>query len=75
MALYTLRHKDTYVTSGITFELGNSLEMLFSRRSPMTLFFVSQDQSDASQAIGDTPAAALLAAAMEAFDRQPRNPE
>ena len=75
MALYTLRHKDTYVRNGVTFELRNSMAMLFSRRAPMTLFFVSQDQSDASQAIGETPAAAILAAAMDAFDRQSRIPE
>jgi len=75
MALYTLRHEDAYIRSGITFELRNSIAMLFSRRAPMTLFFVSQDQSDSSQALGDTPAAAVLAAAMEAFDRQSRIPE
>ena len=63
-ALYALHYDDRFVEDPITFQLRTAGELLFSRRQPMTLFFVF----DAHSPDGDIKAAAqLLFAAVDSF--------
>ena len=71
VALYTLRYDDEYVENPVRFQLRTSIELLFSRRKPMTLFFVTQDLLAGDQEIGSSRGATLLLAAMRAFEQQP----
>jgi hypothetical protein len=70
LALYTLHHEDGYVEDPILFQLKTSFRSLFSRRQAMTLFFAAQDLRS-SEEIGNSEAARLLLAAMDAFEKQP----
>ena len=67
LAMYVLHYEDRFVQDPIMFQLRTAGELLFSRRKPMTLFFVT-DQSVASFANVDTlPAAGLMFAAIDRF--------
>ncbi len=68
-ALYALHYGDGYVEDPIRFQLRTSFQSLFSRRQPMTLFFVSADVPSGT-AIESSAAASVLLAAIEAFDAQ-----
>lgn len=62
-AMYALHYADAFVENPILFQLKNAGELLLSRRKPMTLFFVvDQDARD-----GDAAAARLLFAAVDSF--------
>lgn len=71
LALYALEYDGSYVADPIFFQLRTSVELLFSRRGAMTLFFATQTLP-VEAAPESSRAATLLAAAMEAFDRLPR---
>lgn len=70
VALYSLQYRGDYIDDPIRFQLQTSFELLFRRRSPLTLFFAVQDLG-AAEDVEQSAAAALLVAAMNAFDQQP----
>ncbi len=70
IALYTLRYGDEYVQNPVRFQLRTSIELLFSRRKPMTLFFVTQDLTSAAEPVESSRAATLLLSAMQGFAQQ-----
>ena len=69
MALYVLHYGDEYVEDPILFQLRTSFRLLFSRRQPMTLFFVAQDLR-ADETVDTSRATALLLSAIDAFEKQ-----
>lgn len=69
LALYTLHHEGRYVEDPIAFQLRASFRALFSRRTPMTVFFAAQDLPARGE-VDSSRAATLLLAAMDSFERQ-----
>jgi hypothetical protein len=69
VALYALHYADGYIDNPILFQLKSSVQSLFSRRQAMTLFFVAEDLPEGAP-VESSSAAALLLAAMEAFEKQ-----
>ena len=67
VALYILHYDDEYIDDPILFQLRTSFRLLFTRRQPMTLFFAAQDLQ-ASETVETSRAAALLLAAVDAFE-------
>ena len=65
-AFYALHYDTRFVDNPIAFQIRTAGELLFSRRKPMTLFFVF-DRSAADQASGGSSALTLLFSAIEAF--------
>jgi hypothetical protein len=68
-ALYALHYDSGYVEDPIRFQLRTSFRSLFSRRQPMTLFFVSTDLP-AGGSLETSSAASILVAALAAFEGQ-----
>jgi hypothetical protein len=66
-ALYALHYDDRFIADPIPFQIRMAGELLFSRRKPVTLFFVLDEQADAAQPIDEWPASNLLLAAVDAF--------
>ena len=69
-ALYVLQYGDDYVEDPLRFQVRSSLELLFSPRKAMTLFFVV-DREVPRAVVGkpeQLPAASLLAAAIAGFN-------
>ena len=71
-SMYALLYDGQFVENPIRFQLVNALELLFSRRKPMTLFFVRDMGRGLSNPIERSDAAALLLTAISAFESQPR---
>jgi hypothetical protein len=69
LALYALHYEDQYVEDPILFQLRTSFRLLFTRRQPMTLFFLAQDLR-ADETVETSRAAALLLSAIDAFEKQ-----
>jgi hypothetical protein len=69
VALYTLHYDDGFVADPIRFQLRTSLQLLFSKRKAMTLFFVTQELGP-NEAVDGSAAASILLAAMDAFEQQ-----
>jgi hypothetical protein len=69
VALYTLHYDGRFVADPIRFQLRTSLELLFSKRKSMTLFFATQDLGP-NESAESSAAAAVLLAAMSAFEAQ-----
>jgi hypothetical protein len=65
--MYVLHHGSHFVDDPIQFQLRAAVEMLFTRRKPMTLFFVFDQQGPGSEDTGESSAAKLLFAAVDAF--------
>jgi hypothetical protein len=63
--LYVLHYDTRFVENPISFQLRTAGELLFSRRKPMTLFFVNASGRDRDAA--KTSAAKLLFAAVDSF--------
>jgi hypothetical protein len=74
LGMYVLHHGDVFVENPVVFQLQTAVELLFSRRKPMTLFFVSADEAPASAEPASSPAPTLMFAAIDAFlaERPPR---
>lgn len=70
LALYVLHSGNGYVEDPIRFQLRSSFELLFGRRTAMTLFFAAQDMAP-DQSVEASRAAAVLMAAVAAFEAQP----
>jgi hypothetical protein len=69
-SIYTLLYDGAYVEHPVTFQLRTSLELLFSRRKAMTLFFVRDASLNADESAPESAAARLLFDAMHAFETQ-----
>jgi hypothetical protein len=69
VALYALHYGDGFVADPIRFQLRTSLQLLFSKRKSMTLFFATQDLGS-DEAPETSAAAAVLLAAMAEFEQQ-----
>jgi hypothetical protein len=69
IAIYALRHRESYIDDPIRFQLRTSFALLFSRRAAMTLFFAAQELGP-DQPVETSRAAALLIASMDAFEKQ-----
>ena len=70
VAIYVLLYDGHFVENPVTFQLRTSLELLFSRRKPMTIFFVRQQRATPETAIDGLLAQRLLFEAIDAFQRQ-----
>ena len=69
VAMYVLLYDGHFVENPVTFQLRTSLELLFSRRKPMTIFFVRQ-QRQGNEALDASLGGQLLVEAIDAFQRQ-----
>lgn len=65
-AAYVLHYDARFVENPIAFQIRTAGELLFTRRKPMTLFFVV-DEDAAGDQWEDAPAATVLLAAVDAF--------
>ena len=66
-AVYALHYEDAFIEDPIVFQLKNAGELLFRRRQPLTLFFVTDAEADAAEPIDQWPAVPLLMSAIDAF--------
>jgi hypothetical protein len=69
-SMYTLLYDGAYVEHPVAFQLRTSLELLFSRRKAMTLFFVRDASVQAEEPTRESAAARLLFDAMHAVETQ-----
>ena len=67
LALYVLRYDDRFVAAPIAFQIRNAGELLFSRRKPMTLFFVTDESAPADAPLERLESAGLLKQTIDAF--------
>ena len=69
VAIYALHADHGYIEDPIRFQLRSAFQMLFSGRTPMTLFFAAQDLPP-ERPVETSRAATLLLAAIAAFEAQ-----
>ena len=69
-AMYVLHYDTRFVDNPITFQIRAAGELLFSRRRPMTLFFLFNEGPRAGGDAGEPAGATLLFEAIEAFLNQ-----
>jgi hypothetical protein len=67
VSMYALSYDDQFVGDPIAFQLRTSLQLVFSGRRPMTLFFVTQDLAERADP-ATSRAAAILLDAIAAFE-------
>jgi hypothetical protein len=67
VAMYALLYDNRFVEDPIGFQIRTAGELLFSRRKPMTIFFVTDQKVAASANIDTLPAANVLFAAIDSF--------
>ena len=67
VAMYVLHYDDRFVEDPILFQIRNSGELLFSRRKPMTLLFVTDTHTSPGESAESLPGARLLVAAIDQF--------
>ena len=68
--LYVLHYDGRFVDAPIRFQLRTAGELLFSRRKPMTLFFVYDPSAPPQQDVERSGAVRLLFAAIDSFEQQ-----
>lgn len=68
VAVYALHYGDGYIDNPVLFQLRTSVELLVSRRRPMTLF-MTHALSGRTSSVDGTPAARLLLSALREFER------
>lgn len=69
LAAYALRYEDGYIDDPLMFQLRTALELVVSRRKPLTLF-MAHAFVGSPDAVDEAPATQLLLAAIEDFERQ-----
>lgn len=69
-AIYALHYDEGFIENPILFQLQNAVELLFSRRRPLTLFFVTDPEAEAAAPLDQWPAVPLLFSAIDAFSKQ-----
>jgi hypothetical protein len=72
LALYALRYDDRYIDNPVLFQLRTSLQLLVTKRKPMTIFFVRQQLPSTDAPIEGSLAEQLLFEALAAFEGQQR---
>jgi hypothetical protein len=70
-AMYVLHYDTRFVDNPIAFQIRAAGELLFSRRRPMTLFFVFNESPQSGGDAKEPAGAMLLLEAIEAFLNQP----
>jgi hypothetical protein len=70
IGLYVLVYGDTYVADPMSFQVRTAAALLFSGRRPMTLLFAQQTMARRGVDAGNSDAATVLFAALDAFTRQ-----
>lgn len=70
-AMYVLHYHTRFVDNPIAFQIRAAGELLFSRRRPMTLFFVFNESPQPGGGAKESAGAMLLLEAIEAFLNQP----
>ena len=71
---YVLLYDGEFIDNPITMQLKTSLEMLFSARKPLSLFFVYDSMLQQDAGFGSSPAAYILAEAIDRFSSQGLSP-
>jgi hypothetical protein len=71
LALYALHYDTDFVENPVAFQIRSAGELLFSRRKPMTLFFVLEDRGSSIEDVRRSSASTLLFAAIDAYLAQP----
>jgi hypothetical protein len=67
VALYALHYGDSFVQDPIRFQLRTAVELLFSGRKPMTLFFLTDESVPAGVEVDALPSIGLFLEAIEQF--------
>jgi hypothetical protein len=65
--MYVLHYEDRFVDNPLMFQIRSAGELLFSRRQPMTLFFVLDDAPPSNVEAPESSAARVLFAAIDAL--------
>jgi hypothetical protein len=73
-AAYVLLYNGEFIENPITMQLKISLEMLFSARKPLSLFFVYDSTLQRDAGFVSSPAAQILAEAINRFSLQSSSP-
>jgi hypothetical protein len=69
-AMYVLHYDTRFVDNPIAFQIRAAGELLFSKRRPMTLFFLFDEQANADVRVQDATQAGLMFAAIDGFLNQ-----
>jgi hypothetical protein len=69
IGMYVLHYEDRFIDNPLTFQIRSAGELLFSRRQPMTLFFVLDDAPPSNVEQMESSAAKVLFAAIDALVR------
>ncbi len=67
IGMYVLHYEDRFIDNPLTFQIRSAGELLFSRRQPMTLFFVLDDAPPSNVDRMESSAAKVLFAAIDAL--------
>jgi hypothetical protein len=67
IGMYILHYEDRFIDNPLLFQVRSAGELLFSRRQPMTLFFVLDDVPTPNVELMDSAAAKVLFAAIDAL--------
>ena len=67
--LYVLHYGGRFVDNPILFQARTSIELLFGRRKPMTIFFVLDENASADNDLQSSRAVRVLLAAIDSFTR------
>lgn len=70
VAVYALHYGGGYIDNPVLFQLRTAVELLVSRRRPLTLFMASA-AAGSPETVHEAPATRLLLAAIADFERQP----
>ena len=69
VAVYALQYGGAYIDNPVLFQIRTAVELLVSRRKPLTLFMASA-LAGSAESVHDAPATRLLLAAIADFERQ-----
>lgn len=75
LAAYVLLYNGQFIENPILMQVLTSVELLFSPRKPMTLFFVYDERAHHDASLEQSPAASILAAAVKSFLSHQKNVE
>jgi hypothetical protein len=65
--MYVLHYEDRFIDNPVAFQIQSAGELLFSRRQPMTLFFVLDDAPPFNVEVMESSALKVLFAAIDAL--------
>ena len=70
LVAYTLLYDDDFISNPIIHQIKDSFKLLFAARRPMTIFYVSQSDTQLNSRFDQSDAALLLIAAIQSFQSQ-----